>query len=149
MPGLTALVVDELVSFRESVCGMLHTTPCRVGSEPADRWDAVQMAKELQPDLILLGLGLPKLNGLETAKRLRTLAPQAKLLFLSQESSPDVVREALSLGASGYIHKTNTSSDLLPAIEAVRGGEPFVSKSLEFSGRTDGSRRQRGTIRFT
>ena len=95
MQGLTVLVVHELVSFRESVCGMLQATPFRVVGEPADGWDAVQMAKELQPDLILLGLGLPKLHGLETARRLRTLAPQARLLFLSQESSPDLVREAL------------------------------------------------------
>ena len=56
-------------------------------------------------------------------------------------SSPDLVREALSLGASGCIHKTNTSSDLLPAIEAVLRGEPFVSKSLEVSGRRDAPRR--------
>jgi DNA-binding NarL/FixJ family response regulator len=106
MQGLTVLVVDELVSFREAVCGMLHATPFPVVGEPADGRDAVQMAKELQPDLIVLGLGLPQLNGLETAKRLRTLAPQAKLLFLSQESCPDAVREAFDLGASGYIHKT-------------------------------------------
>jgi DNA-binding NarL/FixJ family response regulator len=141
MQGLTVLVVDELVSFREAVCGMLHATPFPVVGEPADGRDAVQMAKELQPDLIVLGLGLPQLNGLETAKRLRTLAPQAKLLFLSQESCPDAVREAFDLGASGYLHKSNTSSDLLPAIEAVLRGEPFVSKSLEFSGRTDAPRR--------
>jgi chemotaxis response regulator CheB len=85
MQGLTVLVVRELVSFRESLCGMLQATPFRVVGEPADGWDAVQMAKELQPDLILLGLGLPKLHGLETARRLRTLAPQARLLFLSQD----------------------------------------------------------------
>ena len=121
MQGLTVLVVHELVSFRESVCGMLQATPFRVVGEPADGWDAVQMAKELQPDLILLGLGLPKLHGLD--------------------SSRDLVREALSLGASGCIHKTNTSSDLLPAIEAVLRGEPFVSKSLEVSGRRDAPRR--------
>lgn len=62
-------------------------------------------------------------------------------LLLSQESSPDLVRQALSLGAWGYIHKTNTSSDLLAAIEAVFRGEPFVSKSLEISGRRDAPRR--------
>ena len=135
------MVVDELVSFRESVCGMLQATPFRVVGEPADGWDAVQMAKGLQPDLILLGLGLPKLHGLETARRLRTLAPQARLLFLGQESSPDLVREALSLGASGYIHRTNASSDLLPAVEAVLRDEPFVSKSLEISVRRDAPRR--------
>lgn len=62
-------------------------------------------------------------------------------LLLSQESSPDLVREALSLGAWGYIHKTNTSSDLLAAIEAVLRGEPSVSKSQEISERRDAPRR--------
>ena len=79
MAGPTVLVVDEFVSFRESVCGMLHATPSRVVGQTSGGWDAVQMAKQLQPDLILHGLGLPKLHGLETAKRLRTLAPQANL----------------------------------------------------------------------
>lgn len=106
MQGLTVLVVDELVSFRESVCGMLHATPFRVVGEPADGWDAVRMAKELQPDVILLGLGLPMLNGLETAKRLRTLALRQNFCSSARNPLPILVREALSLGASGY-NKTN------------------------------------------
>jgi DNA-binding NarL/FixJ family response regulator len=141
MQGLTVLVVDEFVGFRECVCGMLPATQFRVVGQPSDGWDAVLMAKELQPDLILLGLGLPKLHGLETAKRIRTLAPHAKLLFLSQAPSPDVVREALGLGALGYVDKTHTSTDLLPAIEAVLRGEQFVSENLESRGRTDAPRR--------
>ncbi len=76
------------------------------------------------------------------------LAPQAKLLFVSQECSPVVVREALSLGALGYVHKTHTLSDLLPAIEAALRGEQFVSENLEFSGRTEVPRPPRGTILF-
>src|SRR5437899_12050546 len=64
-----------------------------------------------------------------------------KLLFVSQTSSPDVVREALSLGALVYVDKTHTSTDLLPAIEAVLRAEQFVSESLESSGRTDAPRR--------
>jgi DNA-binding NarL/FixJ family response regulator len=99
--------------------------------EASDGSEAVQKAEELRPDLILLDIGLPKLNGMEAARRLRQLVPGAKILFLSQESSQDVVREAVSLGAAGYIHKLHARSELLPAIEAVLGGKQFVSSGLE------------------
>jgi len=67
--------------------------------------------------LILLDIALPNLNGLEVAERIREFAPRTNIFFLSGESSPDVVREALSLGALGYVHKPELQSDLVPAIE--------------------------------
>ena len=82
----------------------------------------MQKAEELQPDLILLDIGLPKLNGLEAAKRIRKVAPHAKILFLSQESSPTVVQEALHSGALGYVLKSHAGRELRPAIEAVLAG---------------------------
>jgi DNA-binding NarL/FixJ family response regulator len=103
----------------------------------SDGLEAVQKAKELQPDLILLDIGLPKLNGIEVAKRVRRFAPIARLLFVSQESSSDVVRETFRLGAQGYVHKPRAQSDLLPAIDAVLGGKRFASSYLEFSEGTD------------
>jgi DNA-binding NarL/FixJ family response regulator len=81
--------------------------------------EAVQKARDSQPNLILLDIGLPKLNGIEAARRIRELAPLAKIVFLTQERSPEIVREALILGASGYVHKPRAASDLLPIIEAV------------------------------
>jgi len=101
-------------------------------TEASNGLEAVQKAEGLQPDLILLDIGLPDLNGLEVAKRVRKVAPAAKILFLSQESSPDVVREALALGALGYVHKQRSKTDLLPAIEAVLMGKRFVGSGLEF-----------------
>lgn len=95
--------------------------------------EAVQKATELQPDLILLDIGLPQLNGIEVCKQVLKLTPSSKILFLSQESDPDVVRGALSLGALGYIQKSRTHSELLTAIEAVFAGKRFVSSGLEFS----------------
>jgi DNA-binding NarL/FixJ family response regulator len=75
--------------------------------------------------LILLDIGLPKLNGIEAARRIRKLAPESKIIFLSQESSPDVVQEALSLGW-GYVAKTRGASELLPAVEAAISQKQFV-----------------------
>jgi hypothetical protein len=90
----------------------------------------VQKAEELNPDLILLDIGLPTLNGIEAARRIRKLVPKAKILFLSQESSADIVKEVLNLGARGYVVKTQAGSELLAAVEAVLHDKQFVSKGL-------------------
>jgi DNA-binding NarL/FixJ family response regulator len=95
--------------------------------------EAVQKAAELQPNVVLLDINLPKLHGFEVAKQIHSLAPHARLLFVSQESSSDLVRKALSLGANGYVQKLSAGTDLLPAIDAALGGQRFVSSSLAFT----------------
>jgi DNA-binding NarL/FixJ family response regulator len=84
----------------------------------------------LQPDLILLDIGLPKISGIEAARRIREQTPSSKVLFLSAICSSDVAEEALRTGASGYVVKADAGSDLLIAVEAVLRGEVFVSPSL-------------------
>jgi DNA-binding NarL/FixJ family response regulator len=96
--------------------------------EASDGLEAVNKAEELQPDLILLDVGLPTLTGIEAARQIRKLSPKSKILFMSQESSVDLVREALGLGARGYVVKTDAGSELLQAIDAVLRGERFVGK---------------------
>jgi CheY-like chemotaxis protein len=98
--------------------------------EASDGLEAVQKAHELRPDLIVLDIGLPTLNGIEVARRIRRLSPESKILFLSQESSVDVVREVLNLGARGYVVKAFAGSELLAAVEAVVQGNQFVSSGL-------------------
>jgi hypothetical protein len=90
--------------------------------------------------LILLDIGLPKLNGLEAARQIRNLAPESKILFLTQESSADVIQDALTLGALGYVVKAHAGTELLPAVNAVLQGKQFVSSGLPnqyFSDATD------------
>ena len=130
------LVVEDFLEFRRAVCSLLQAKESFQIEQAADGPEAVQKAAELQPDLILLDIGLPKVNGLEVARRAHEIAPSAKILFVSVESDTDLVREALSLGA-GYVHKPRVESDLLPAIEAVLRGEKFVSSDLQPNGRTD------------
>jgi DNA-binding NarL/FixJ family response regulator len=98
--------------------------------EVTDGQDAVVKAEELQPDLIVLDIGLPTLNGIEAARQIRTLSPQSKILFLTQESSPGVVQEALSLGASGYVVKVDAARELSAAVEAVLQDNRFVSARI-------------------
>jgi len=85
----------------------------------------------MQPDLILLDIGLPGLNGIGAARRMGELAPNARIIFLTQESSTDMVREALSLGAWGYLIKVQAGKELLVAVEMVMQGKRFVSGGLD------------------
>jgi DNA-binding NarL/FixJ family response regulator len=103
----------------------------QVISEASDGLEAVQKAAELQPGLIVLDIGLPSLNGIEAARRIRKLSPQSTILFLSQESSAEIVREALCLGALGFVIKVHAARDLLIAVETVLRNEQFVSSTLE------------------
>ena len=98
--------------------------------EASEGLEAVQRAKDLQPDLILMDIGLPGLNGIEVAERIRKLASKPKILFLTQNDSLDVVQAALSTGAQGYVVKARAGRELLAAIEAVMRGEQFVSGGL-------------------
>lgn len=124
-------MVEDHEPFRQLVCASLGGNPeLQIVYQASDGIEAVQKAGELQPDLIILDIGLPSLNGLEAARRIRTLSPKSRILFLSQESSPDIMREALSLGALGYVIKAHIASDLVAAVEAVVRGEQFVTGTL-------------------
>ncbi len=138
MPSVRILVVEDFAPFRQFVCSMLGERPgLQVICEASDGLEAVQKAEELKPDLILLDIGLPTLNGIEAARRIRKLAPESKILFVSQESSPDVVQAALSLGALAYVVKAHAGSDLLAAVEAVCQGRQFVGRGLSSSNLPD------------
>jgi len=82
----------------------------------------------LRPDLVVLDIGLPGLNGIEVARQIRSLVPESIIIFLTQESSSEVVQEALSLGARGYVVKGKAIADLLAAVDAVLLGMTFVSE---------------------
>jgi len=123
------LVVDDNEPFRRFTCSALEKRPeLQIVCEVSDGLEAVKKAKELQPELIVLDIGLPFLNGFEAARQIRRLSPESKILFVSQESSVDMVREALSTGAQGYVVKTDAGSEFLEAIDAILEGEKFVGR---------------------
>ena len=128
--SVRVLVVEDFVPFRRFISSTLgERRDLQVICEVSDGLEAVQKAVELKPDLILLDIGLPTLNGIEAARQIRKLVPESKIIFLSQESSADLVQEALSLGAWGYVVKARAGSELLTAVEAVILGKPFVSST--------------------
>ena len=98
--------------------------------EAADGLAGLWKAQELQPDLVILDIGLPKLNGIEVARRILKSAPGTKIVFVSEQRSSDIVEEALRTGARGYVVKSDAGRDLLSAVRAVLGGKRFVSASL-------------------
>ena len=125
------LVVDDYEPFRRFVCSMLGETPeLDIVGEASDGLEAIWKAEQMRPDLILLDVGLPTLNGIEAARHIRRLVPDSKIVFVSQESSADVVQEAFRLEAKGYVVKTDAGSDLLIAVSAVLRGETFTSTRL-------------------
>ena len=126
--AIRILVVDDHSLFRQFVVELLGKRPeLQVVGEASDGLEALHRAVELRPDLILLDIGLPSLNGFKVARQIRSLVPESKIIFLTQESSADVVEEALSLGARGYIMKTRAQADLFSAVEAALSGKTFVS----------------------
>ena len=126
------LVVDDFDPWRQQVCSILGARPeLRVVAEAADGLEAVQKAEELKPDLILLDIGLPSVDGLEAAGRICQLAPATKIIFVTQNSDKDMVQAALSRGAQGYVVKTDAASELLAAVAAVLGGDHFLSSGVK------------------
>lgn len=125
------LIVEDHESFRRFLCLTLEErTHCEVIALVSDGLEAVQQAEQLQPDLILLDLGLPKLNGMEVARRVRKLCPHTKILFVTQDSSPDFVAGALRIGALGYLLKSD-AADLPLAVDTVLKNRVFVSSRLD------------------
>jgi DNA-binding NarL/FixJ family response regulator len=126
------LVVDDNEGWRRLACLVLRIRPeLQVICEASDGVEAVQKAEELRPDLILLDIDLPKLNGIEAARRIRQLSPNSKIVFVSVDDSQDVVQVALGTGALGYVDKARAVSELLPAVDAVLQGAQFVSSTLK------------------
>jgi DNA-binding NarL/FixJ family response regulator len=125
------LVVEDFELARRFISTALAKDPSfDVVGEVTDGLTAAESAEDLQPDLVLLDIGLPGLNGIEAAKRIRKTAPRAKILFVSQQSSPELVQAALAVGGSGYVLKSDAGKDLLNAVHAVLQGETFLSRAL-------------------
>lgn len=143
MPSIKILVVEDFEGYRRFVCSALQRqVECQI-SEVSDGLGAIQKAQELRPDLILLDIGLPGLNGIEAGRRIREVSPDSKILYLSQESSAEIVQEALQLGALGYVFKADAADELLLAVDAVRKGRQFVSRRFAALGIGDTSKEYR------
>src|SRR5215470_10891655 len=147
------LVVEDSEPFRRLIVLMVQQNhEYQVVAEATDGLEAIRRAEELAPDLVLMDIGLPKMNGIESARLIRQKAPKCKIVFLTQQSDVYAVQDAIELGALGYVHKSHTANDLLPALEAALTGRQFVSENLNvplfdiFAGTADKSARWVETV---
>ena len=137
MSSVRVLVVDDYEPFRRFVRSTLGKRPeLQIVREASDGLEAVRAFEELRPDLIILDIGLPTLNGIEAARRIRTLSAESKILFVSQESSWDVVQEALRSGGLGYVVKAHAGSELLAAVDALCQGRQYIGRGISDPNRT-------------
>ena len=124
-------MVDDYEPWRRFFSTALEKEPnLHVIGQVSDGLEAVLQAQQLQPDLILLDIGLPSLNGIEAARKIRDVSPTSKILFASENRSPDIVEQALNTGAGGYVVKSDAASELLHAVDAVLQGRKFVSRTM-------------------
>jgi len=129
---LRVLVVEDHEPFRRVICELLQQrADLLIVGEAADGLDAICQAEALRPDVVMLDIGLPMLSGIEVAGRIRAKVPDAKLMFVTNESSLEVVEQAFRRGAHGYVYKPRAERDVFPVLEAIMRGGRFVSGGLE------------------
>lgn len=128
LPTVKVLVVDDYAPWMHFVSIALALKPeIKIVGEAQDGLTAIQKVVELMPDVVVLDIGLPDMNGIQVAKRIMELAPKARILFLTENTAPEVVREALLTGAQGYVVKSFAARELMPALEALLLDCYFVS----------------------
>jgi len=126
---LRILVVDDHTVFRKQVCAFLETQAgFEVVCQAGDGLEGIRHAQELQPDVIVLDVSMPALGGIEAAVRMRKVAPQSRIVFLSQHNSEGVAKAALATGAHAFVTKVAAATDLIPAVQAVVAGKNFISQ---------------------
>jgi DNA-binding NarL/FixJ family response regulator len=136
MHPVRVLIVEDFQPFRELLSSKIkHMRGFELLAEAADGLEAVRMATELVPDLVLLDIGLPKIDGIESAKRIRKIIPSARVLFVSEHSESEIVQFACTHG-EGYVLKRDVERDLLPAMNSVAyDHRAFVSRGLRKTGK--------------
>lgn len=132
-PQVRVLVVEDNEPFLQFLCSRVrgHELLELIGWAK-DGMDAVRKAELLRPELITMDVGLPRLHGIAAALEIRRFLPSAKILFVTQESEPEVIRECLNLPMCGYVLKPHAGRELLPALDALLAGKTFLSRGLEY-----------------
>lgn len=137
-------VVDDFEPWLRFVSNTLEKRDLQIVLEVKDGLEAVYKAERLRPDLILLDIGLPTLDGIKAAQRIRDVAPNSKILFLTEQSCPEIAQAALDAGGAGYVVKSDAGRELLTAVNALRNGKRYIGPRLVgqvfFSTLGDGAR---------
>src|SRR5271156_3845292 len=131
MATMKVLIADDHEIVRKGLRAILEgQRECEVVGEAADGRNAVTMAKDLVPDVVVMDLSMPSLNGLEATRQILKMRPQTKVLILTMHESDSVIREVLDAGARGYILKTDAGRDLVTAVDSLRRNKTFFTSRV-------------------
>ncbi len=126
MRRIRVILADDHEAMLDRIAKLL-ITECDVVGTATDGRQALEAARDLKPDVMVLDISMPVMNGIETARRLREAGAKTRIIFLTVHDDPDYAREALETGALGYVIKPRIASDLMAAINEVYAGRTFVS----------------------
>jgi DNA-binding NarL/FixJ family response regulator len=124
-------LADDNLQVLEYVRGFLSANCCEIVGVVTDGEAAIDAAAQLLPDVVVLDISMPVLNGMEAAKRMLRAKPSTKIVFLTVERDKDTCRAVLEMGACGYVLKPRLATDLIPAIGLAKDGHRFVSSGCE------------------
>ncbi len=132
MKIITVLIAEDHAVVREGLKSLLELTPdLKVVGEASNGTQAVELAAKLRPDIILMDIAMPQLNGFEATRQIRTSAPKTRILILSAHCDDEYVEHVSELGASGFVMKQSTGQVLMHALREVAAGRPFYSQPIQ------------------
>ena len=131
MNGLRILVADDHEVVRRGLCSLLESQPgWQVCGEASDGRDLLKKASELRPDIIVIDVAMPNLNGLEATRQILKANPKAKVLVLTLHDSDRLIHEVLTAGASGFVLKSDAARDLVAAVESLRQNKTYFTSKV-------------------
>jgi DNA-binding NarL/FixJ family response regulator len=131
MAGLRILVADDHEVVRRGLCSLLESQPgWQICGEASDGRELLKLAGELRPDIIVLDVAMPNLNGLEATRQILKANPKAKVLVLTLHDSDQLIHEVLTAGAAGFVLKSDAARDLAAAVEALRQGKTYFTSKV-------------------
>jgi DNA-binding NarL/FixJ family response regulator len=131
MTPLRILIVDDHAVVRRGVRALLESQPeWEVAGEATTGRDAVDLARQLQPDIVVMDLSLPELNGLDATRQILKESPGTEVLVLTMHHSEELARNALQAGARGYVLKSDADENLIAAVESLRQHKPFLTSTV-------------------
>ena len=129
--GVRVLVVDDAAHWRKFVDFILRIDPeLEIVAEAASGHEALRKAEQLEPEIVLLDISLPGMSGIEVCRHMLRQNPGTRIIFVTQETDVDIVYEALRIGATAFVVKSDAASQLVTAIHAALKGKAFLSRSL-------------------
>ena len=144
--NLKVLLVDDHAVMREGLAALLSAAGIDVIGTASNGREAVHLARELTPDVVVMDISMPDLNGIEAARQIRVRAPSVRVVMLSMHANREHVHQALAAGADGYVLKESAATEVAAAVRAVAAGRRYLSPAIEAAMLEAGGSATRGPL---